>query len=161
MVVRIIDSSLLIEAYHQGALDKLEDNLKSGNKAVAPPKVYDETVREPERMTWLASSARRIKMLYTNGAITIEVPDYTDPKVSDVVDKVKSCVARKSGKPAHMVELADLQIVALAVSHVKKDGRVEVVFRDKALRDCLARTLHGQGISGVSIVDVDELIQSL
>jgi hypothetical protein len=101
-----------------------------------------------------------IEKLFT-GTVTIEKPDYADRQVSDIVDKVRECIARKAGKPVHVVELADLQIVALAVSHAKKGDVVELVFRDNVLKHCLELVLKAQAISGVSITDSSQLIQLL
>jgi len=93
--------------------------------------------------------------------VSIENPDYTDSQVSDLVDRVRECIAKKAGKPAHLVERADLQIVALAASHAKNGDDVELIFRDKALKDCLEDVFSGQGIPAISVTNSSVLIQKL
>jgi hypothetical protein len=159
--IRIVDSSLLIEADHRKVLGALEAHLRLDPGAIAPPRVYEETVTEPKSLGYFAQSASRIERLYSDGAIAIEKPDYSDPQVSNVVDRVRECIAKKAGKPVHMVERGDLQIVALAAAHAKKGDAVELVFRDKALKDCLELVLSKQGISGVGISDSSELVGRL
>jgi hypothetical protein len=61
----------------------------------------------------------------------------------------------------HMVERGDLQIVALAAAHAKKGDGVELIFRDRALKDCLESVLSRQGIRGVTITDSSLLVQRL
>ncbi len=160
-VVRIVDSSLLIEADHRKVLAALEAHLRSNPGTIAPPRVYEETVTEPKSLGYFASSASRIQKLYANRVVTIEHPDYTDAQVSDLVDKVRECIARKAGKPVHLVERADLQIVALAASHAKKGDDVELIFRDKALKDCIESVFTGQEIQSPMITDSSVLIQRL
>jgi hypothetical protein len=129
--VRIVDSSLLIEADHRKVLGALEAYLRLSPGAIAPPRVYEETVTEPRSIGHFAQPASRIEKLYSNGAVKIERPDYADSRVSDIVDRVRECIAKKAGKPVHMVERGDLQIVALAAAHAKKGDGVELIFRDK------------------------------
>ena len=93
--------------------------------------------------------------------VTIENPDYSESEVSDTVDKVRECIAKKAEKRVHLVELADLQIVALAASYARKGERVELIFRDKLLKDCLVSVLNGKGISGVTITDSSMLVREL
>ena len=158
--VRIVDSSLLIEAERRRALDDLESYFRSGPKTIAPPAVFEETVTEPKSIARFVSSASRIEKLYTN-TVVIEEPDYSSNPVSDVVDKVRKCIAKKAKKDEHLIELADLQIVALAVSYAIKGRTVELIFRDKALKDCLKSVLDAQAISGVSVTDSSALIHDL
>ena len=93
--------------------------------------------------------------------MTREEPDYSDGQISKIVDRVRGCIAKKAGKPVHVVERADLQIVALAVFHAKKRDAVELVFRDKALKDCLESVLNARGIGGVSVTDSTMLVSRL
>jgi len=158
VAVRIVDSSLLIEADHRDALGALEAYLRAEPRAIAPPRVFEETVTEPRSLGYFEASAARIEALFSNGTLTREEPDYSDSQVSKTVDRVRDCIARKAGKPVHMVERADLQIVALAVSHVKSRDSVELVFRDKALKDCLESVLRAQGIEGVRVTDSTMLV---
>ena len=97
--------------------------------------MYGEAVTEPKSLGYFASSASRIERPYTNGTTAIEDPEYTEPQVSNMVDKVRKCIAKKAGKQVHLVERADLQLVALAASHAKKGDHVELIFRDGALKD--------------------------
>lgn len=159
--VRIVDSSLLIEADHAGALDALQRYLRSGPGAIAPPRVFEETVTEPRSLGYFEASAARIEALFSNGTVTREEPDYSDGQISKIVDRVRGCIAKKAGKPVHVVERADLQIVALAVFHAKKRDAVELVFRDKALKDCLESVLNAVGIGGVSVTDSTMLVSRL
>lgn len=165
IAICIVDSSLLIEAEHRKVLSALESHLSSSSssrKTIATPRVYDETVVEPKsfRRGYLARSASRIEKLYKR-CITIEKPDYTEPVVSTVTDKVRKCIGNKSEKNEHLVELEDLQIVALAVSHALKGEDVELVFRDKTLKDCLEAILQAEGISRINIIDSSKLLFSL
>jgi len=93
--------------------------------------------------------------------VTIETPNYADSQVSDTVDRVRECIAKRAGKLVHMVERGDLQIVALAAAHAKKGDSVELIFRDKALKDCLESVLSGRGISGVIITNSSLLVRQL
>ena len=159
--VVIVDSSLLIEADYRKALNTLEMHLKAKPRVLAPPRVYEETVTEPKSIPRFAVSASRIESLFSNGTIEIEKPDYTDPQVSEIVDRVRECIAKKADKPVHIVERADLQIVALAAAHAKRRETVELIFRDKALKDCLRSVLRGQGVSGAAITDSSALLGQL
>ena len=157
---RVIDSSLLIEADHRRVLVALEKYLRSGPPAIAPPRVYEETVTEP-RSIGFGASAARIEKLFSSGAVAIKPPDYTDSFVSTIVDRVRVCIADRAGKPEHTVERADLQIVALAIENARKGNPIEIMFRDRVLKVCLERILRGQGVSGVSIIDFRLLIRQL
>ncbi len=106
-------------------------------------------------------SATRIERLFNIGVLVIEQPDYTDSQVSSIVDRTRRCIAKKAGKPEHVVERADLQIVALAIAHAKKGDPVELIFRDRALKACLDSVLRGQRVLGVSVVDFAVLIREL
>jgi hypothetical protein len=75
--------------------------------------------------------------------------------------RLGSVLQGRQGKPVHVVELADLQIVALAVSHAKKDDVVKLVFRDNVLKYCLELVLKAQVISGVSVTNSSQLVQLL
>jgi hypothetical protein len=133
VAIRIIDSSLLIEAERRKLLPALEAHLSSSSKTIAPPRVYEETVIEPKSMSHFAASASRIEKLYAK-CIEIEEPDYSEPKVSKIVDRVRECIAEKAAKAEHLVELADLQIGALSVKRATKRENVELIFREKALK---------------------------
>jgi hypothetical protein len=161
VAIRVVDSSLLIEADHREALDVLEAYLRSDPGAIAPPRVYEETVTEPRSLGYFGSSAARIEALFSNGTVRVEEPDYSDRQVSKIVDRVRGCIAKKARKPMHVVERADLQIVALAASHAKKLDRVELIFRDKALKDCLESVLNARGLEGVSVTDSSMLVSHL
>ncbi len=128
VTVKIVDSSLLIKADYQKALSRLEAYLSSFSNVIAPPRVYEESVKVPKSIPSFIASATRIEKLFTNGTITVEKPDFTDSQVSDIVDKIRECIAKKSGKPVHMVERGDLQILALAVSHSKRGDNFELYF---------------------------------
>jgi len=159
--VIIVDSSLLIEADYRKALNALETHLEAKPRVLAPPRVYEETVTEPKSIRRFALSASRIEDLFSNGTIEIEKPDYTDPQVSEIVDRVRECIAKKANKPVHIVERADLQIVALAAAHAKRGEAVELIFRDKALKDCPQSVLRGQGVSGAVVTDSSALVRQL
>jgi hypothetical protein len=161
VAVRVVDSSLLIEADHRGALAALQRYLRSGVGAIAPPRVFEETVTEPRSLGYFETSTARIERLFSNGTVTREEPNYSDGQVSKIVDRVRGCIARKAGKPVHLVERADLQIVALAVSHAKNRDSVELIFRDRALKDCLESVLKAQGIEGVTVTDSTMLVSQL
>ena len=159
--VVVVDSSLLIEADHRKALNALEARLKAKPRVLAPPRVYEETVTEPKSILRFAHSASRIENLFSNGTIEIEKPDYTDPQVSVIVDRVRECIAKKARKPVHVVERGDLQIVALAAAHAKRGEAVELIFRDKALKDCLLSVLRGQRVPGTLVTDSSALVRQL
>ncbi|MCL5788628.1 MAG: hypothetical protein M1357_02345 [Candidatus Marsarchaeota archaeon] len=93
---RVVDSSLLIEADRRGVLVALEKYLRSGPPAIAPPRVYEETVTEP-RSIGFDGSAARIEKLFSSGAVETKHPDYTDSLVSNIVDRVRMCIADKAG----------------------------------------------------------------
>ena len=160
MVVRVLDSSLLIEADGRKLLKELETDLRSSKNAITPQRVYEETVTEPASKGYRAS-ASRIERLYKSRAIAIDNPDYTNKQVSDAIDRTRKCIAGKANKPEHLVELADLQVVALAVTHASRGAKVEIIFRDNALRDCLDVILSRMGISNVTLVDSSELVVRL
>ncbi len=157
VAIRVVDSSLLIEAERRKVLPALEAHLSSASRTIAPPRVYEETVTEPKSVGYFVASASRIEKLYGR-SIAIEEPEYSEPLVSKIVDKVRKCIAKKVDKPEHLVELADLQIVALAVSYAAKGVKVELIFRDKALKNCLGAILSPEGIFNISIVDSSTLV---
>ncbi len=157
---RIVDSSLLIEADRRRVLGALEADLRSNPTAVVPPRVYEETVTEPKSAGFDAS-ATRIEKLFKSGVLRVEPPDYTDSEVSDIVDRIRVCIATRAGKPAHLVERADLQIVALAVSHAKRGDSVELIFRDNVLKTCLDAVLRRLHVSNVSVTDFEQLVGQL
>ncbi|MBI4258511.1 MAG: hypothetical protein HY619_06115 [Thaumarchaeota archaeon] len=156
-----MDSSLLIEADYKGVLNRLASSLsREGQRTVAPPKVYEETVTDARRIGFVESAAR-INQLFSSQTIVIENPSYLVSKVSKTVDAVRNCIAKKAGKPVHKVERADLQIVALAVMHSRGGDEVELIFRDAALKDCLKAVLKGKGIPNVVVTDSSSLVQRL
>jgi hypothetical protein len=161
LVVRVLDSSLLIEAERRKLLKELESDLRADKNAITPQRIYDETVTEPASIAYLKSSAARIDRLYKTNAIRIDIPDYTNKQVTEAVDRTRKCIAAKANKPEHLVELADLQIVALAVTHASRGTAVELIFRDNALRDCLEAILPRIGITNLTLVDSSALVQKL
>ena len=161
MDVRVVDSSLLIEADYRKKLGALERYLSSEPRAIAPPEVYTETVTEPKALGYLTASATRIERLYRRGVITTKSPDYSNSRVSQIVDRVRGCIANKANKPVHLVEKADLQIAALAVTDAFKGEQVELIFRDKALRNCLESALRRYRISSIRITDSSELLDRI
>jgi hypothetical protein len=119
--------------------------------------VYQETVTEPKSLGYFASSAALIEQLFANGTVEVEEAGYSDHQVSDIVDKVRACIAKKARKPVHMVERADLQIVAVVASHAKNGDEAEPLFRDNALKHCLESVLNAQGIFRVTVTDSSHL----
>jgi hypothetical protein len=134
--------------------------LQKGPRATVPQRVFEETVTEPRKLGF-HKSAKSIETLFTSGLLKIEQPKYADPTVSRVVDTVRKCIARRAGKPQHLLEKADLQIVALAVTHAVAGTQVELIFHDKALRICLIKELRVHRIRSVSTPDFDALIRRL
>jgi len=161
MNVRVVDSSLLIEADYRRKLGALAKYLGSDPRAIAPPEVYTETVITPKALPYLAASATRIEGLYSRGVITTQTPDYTNRRVSKIVDRVRGCIANKANKPVHEVEIADLQIVALAVTAAFKGEAVELIFRDRALRDCLESAMKRNRVSSIVMIDSSELLDRI
>ncbi|MEM0321827.1 MAG: hypothetical protein QW613_05445 [Thermoprotei archaeon] len=157
--ITVVDSSLMIEADRRGVLDELEIYLRE-NISVSPPRVFEETVTEARKVGYV-DSANRIEGLFNTGALRVVEPDYSDHKISRIVDGVRECIARKSCKPIHMVERTDLDIVVLAAGYAKAGAKVILIFRDKALRECLELELARQKIFGVMVVDFARLVDEL
>jgi hypothetical protein len=158
--IRIVDSSLLIDADRRKKLKRLERYLH-GAKSVAPPRVYSETVEEPSKVGSLAPSAARIGTLFTKGALTIEPPNYTNPRVSKATDAIRDCMAKVMGKMGHLVEIADLQVAALAMSHLLNGESVELVFYDKPLLHCMKQVLPLMKIPLPSFSNAAAVVSSL
>lgn len=158
--IRIVDSSLLIEADRRKKLKRLEPYLRSV-KSVAPPRVYSETVGEPSSVHSLASSAARIGALFTGGALTVESPNYSDPRVSKATDAIRECMAKAMGKMGHLVETADLQVATLAMSHLFNGEKVEVVFYDVPLLRCMRSVLPPRKIPLPSFSNAAAVVSSL
>jgi hypothetical protein len=158
---RVIDSSLLIEADRRGILGELEAYLHANIPSVASPRVLEETVTEAKAIGY-ADSAARIEKLFNTGTLRLEQPDYSDRQITRIVDNIRKYIARKSGKQVHLIERADLQMVAPAVAHAKGGDQVELIFRDKALKVCLEAALTREKVFRVAVVGfallIDELI---
>ena len=160
-MVTIIDSSLLIKADFRKVLNQLNTFLSSKESVIAPPAIYEETVEISESIPVLAQSARRIEKLFKNGVIKIETPDFSDSQVSNIVDKTRNCIGKKSGKALHSVERGDLQITALVVNHLKNRREVELIVHDRPLKECLEQILKAEGLSNILVTDAFQLLLQL
>ena len=143
-LVRVIDSSLIIEADRVRVMSRLSIYFsKHPNPiTIAPKKVKEEAVDRPARIAWLSSSASRIDAaLFRNGLIAVEDPSYQDSKTCKIIDRIGDCIAKRSGKRRDLVERADLDFVTLALNHIANGDVVELVFRDAALLSCIKSVL--------------------
>ncbi|MBI3023141.1 MAG: hypothetical protein HYY68_05365 [Thaumarchaeota archaeon] len=82
--------------------------------------------------------------MYVSGTVEIQNPNYGLAEISDIVDRVRACIAKESGKPLHMVEKADLQTTALVAWHATRGDSVEFIFHDRALKQCLQSVFAGR-----------------
>ncbi|HKM77273.1 MAG TPA: hypothetical protein VJZ32_12740 [Candidatus Bathyarchaeia archaeon] len=141
--VRILDSSLIIEADRLRLTKRLSDYLSRNRiQTIVPTKVKQETVDEPRSIPEYSKSANRIdRLIFRSNAVSVEDPDYRDGRTCTLTDRIRDCIAKKSGKFAHLVERADLEFVTLALNHMNRNEKVELVFRDNALDACIKSIL--------------------
>lgn len=142
--VRIIDSSLIIEADRLHLTKRLSNYLsRSRIQTIVPTKVKQETVDGPRAIPQYSKSANRIDtMIFRTNVVLVEAPDYRAGSTCRLTDRVRVCIANKSGKPVHLVERADLEFVTLALNHMDRNEKVELVFRDNALDTCIKTVLR-------------------
>ncbi len=141
--VRIIDSSLIIEADRKRLTERLSRYLsKGGIKTIVPTKVKQETVDDIRSTPYGSLSASRIeRLIFKTNAASVEAPNYSSGQTCTLTDKIRQCIARKSGKQIHLVDRADSQFVTLALNHMDQNEKVELVFRDNALESCIKSIL--------------------
>jgi hypothetical protein len=141
--VRIIDSSLIIEADRLQLTKRLSSYLlRSRIKTIVPTRVKQETVDGPRSIAGYSKSANRIdKLIFRTNAVSVEAPDYSEGHTCRLTDRIRQCIAKKSGKQIHLIERADLEFVTLALNHMNQKEKVELVFRDNALETCIKSVL--------------------
>ncbi len=162
-LVRIVDSSLIIEADRLGVIRKLSVYLQKHQNTITPRKVKEETVDRPASIAGLSKSASRIDAgLFRKGLVVVEEPSYQDNKTCKTIDRIGDCIAKKSRKRRDLVERTDLDFVTLALNHIANGDVVEVVFRDAALQSCITSVLTPLGlIDKLKIISVSDFLANI
>jgi hypothetical protein len=164
-LVRVIDSSLIIEANRVRLLSRLSIYFQKhpNQVTIAPRKVKEETVDRPAGIAGLSRSARRIDTeLFRKGLIVVKDPSYRDNKTCKIIDRIGDCIAKRSGKRRDLVERTDLDFVTLALNHIANGDVIEVVFRDDALLGCIKSVLTAFGlINKLKIISVSDFLDGV
>jgi len=145
----VADTSFLVHLDRRGR-EKLRDLLMRilrelnvrHEKIIIPPVVKLELVDQPlERRIYL-DSVGRFQDLINEGIIEARRIDYGDPRISKVSDEARRYLAKKAGKYEHLVEKADIEVIALTFNLVFEGHSVVVAVRDKALKEVLQASLR-------------------
>lgn len=111
---------------------------------VIPQRVYDELGGAPRRST---PGQTPIKSAIDAGWVTVaDEPDYTNGTVSQVMDDVRSYIARSSKRSEDRIEKADTALAAAAVERLEADsGLVCIVTTDIDAGEAVVATLDAHG----------------
>lgn len=138
--VVVADSSILIAMDRRGELDVFVNFVVKRNiDLIVSPSILHELVvdaREASRKIYpyssvlaekLERSAEKFAELVDKGIVKVVSVDYV--KYSKLKDFVKKRIAKLSGKPEHMVEKADVDVVVLSFQ-LKDSGRSVILASD-------------------------------
>ena len=111
---------------------------------VIPQRVYDELGGAPGRST---PGQTPINSAIDAGWVTVaDEPDYTNGTVSQVMDDVRSYIARSSKRSEDRIEKADTALAAAAVERLEADsGLVCIVTTDIDAGEAVVATLDAHG----------------
>ena len=111
---------------------------------VIPQRVYDELGGAPRRST---PGQTPINSAIDAGWVTVaDEPDYTNGTVSQVMDDVRSYIARSSKRSEDRIEKADTALAAAAVERLEADsGLVCIVTTDIDAGEAVVATLDAHG----------------
>jgi rRNA-processing protein FCF1 len=111
---------------------------------VIPQRVYDELGGAPRRST---PGQTPINSAIDAGWVTVaDEPDYTNGTVSQVMDDVRSYIARSSKRSEDRIEKADTALAAAAVEWLEADsGLVCIVTTDIDAGEAVVATLDAHG----------------
>ena len=111
---------------------------------VIPQRVYDELGGAPRRST---PGQTPINSAIGAGWVTVaDEPDYTNGTVSQVMDDVRSYIARSSKRSEDRIEKADTALAAAAVERLEADsGLVCIVTTDIDAGEAVVATLDAHG----------------
>lgn len=111
---------------------------------VIPQRVYDELGGAPRRST---PGQTPINSAIDAGWVTVaDEPDYTNGTVSQVMDDVRSYIARSSKRSEDRIEKADTALAAAAIERLEADsGLVCIVTTDIDAGEAVVATLDAHG----------------
>lgn len=111
---------------------------------VIPQRVYDELGGAPRRST---PGQTPINSAIDAGWVTVaDEPDYTNGTVSQVMDDVRSYIARSSKRSEDRIEKADTALAAAAIERLEADsGLVCIVTTDIYAGEAVVATLDAHG----------------
>jgi len=110
---------------------------------VIPQRVYDELGGAPNRTT---PGQMPINSAIDAGWVTVaDEPDYTNSAVSQVMDDVRSFIARSSNRDEDQIEKADTALAAVAVELLEQNTFVCVVTTDIDAGDGVVASLEANG----------------
>lgn len=110
---------------------------------VIPQRVYDELGGAPNRTT---PGQMPINSAIDAGWVTVaDESDYTNSAVSQVMDDVRSFIARSSNRDEDQIEKADTALAAVAVELLEQNTFVCVVTTDIDAGDGVVASLEANG----------------
>lgn len=110
---------------------------------VIPQRVYDELGGAPNRST---PGQMPINSAIDAGWVTVaDEPDYTNSAVSQVMDDVRSFIARSSNRDEDQIEKADTALAAVAVELLEQNKFACVVTTDIDAGDGVVASLEANG----------------
>ena len=114
---------------------------------VVPQRVYDELGGAPDRST---PGQTPINSAIDAGWVTVaDDPDYTSSTVSQVMDDVRSFIARSSNRDEDQIEKADTALGAVAVGLLQRENDfVCIVTTDIDAGESVVAALEANGFEG-------------
>jgi hypothetical protein len=110
---------------------------------VIPQRVYDELGGAPNRST---PGQMPINSAIDAAWVTVaDEPDYTNSAVSQVMDDVRSFIARSSNRDEDQIEKADTALAAVAVELLEQNKFVCVVTTDIDAGDGVVASVEANG----------------
>jgi hypothetical protein len=110
---------------------------------VIPQRVYDELGGAPDRST---PGQTPINSAIDAGWVRVaDEPDYSNSIVSQVMDDVRSFIARSSNRDEDQIEKADTALAAVAVEQLQEDKFVCVVTTDVDAGEGVVASLDATG----------------
>ena len=111
---------------------------------VIPQRVYDELGGAPNRST---PGQMPINSAIDAGWVTVaDEPDYTNSAVSQVMDDVRSFIARSSNRDEDQIEKADTALAAVAAELLEQNEFVCVVTTDIDAGDGVVASLEANDL---------------
>jgi len=128
---------------------------------VIPRRVYDELGGAPDRST---PGQTPINSALDAGWVTVaDEPDYTNSRVSQVMDDVRSFIARSSNRDEDQIEKADTALAAVAVELLQGQNEfVQIVTTDVDAGEGVVASLETNGFPDrAQFTDGFELIDEI